>query len=167
MSPYFGTKYYDMTRGKQVVSALPKEWKFHIDKANDGEKRNVHNDQYDDRELPMISTYLIWEKQGYEDLNGIAWYRTRLAIPKELKDKKIYLCFGAVDESYWIYVNGQKVGENIFDAETNPNSWVDPYTADISAVAKPGEENLVSVRVRDIGGAGGIYQPVLLLTEAE
>ena len=166
MSPYFGTKYYDMTRGKRLVSALPKEWKFHIDKANDGEKRNLHNEQYDDRALPSISTYQIWEKQGYEDLNGIAWYRTRFAIPKEFKDQKIYLCFGAVDESYWIYVNGQKVGENIFDRETNPNSWVDPYTADISSVARPGEENLVSVKVRDIGGAGGIYQPVILLTEA-
>ena len=167
MGPYFATKYADMAKGKSVVAALPKRWRLYMDPEDEGEKKGLAEARFDDANLLKISTFLIWEKQGFPNYNGIAWYRTRFKIPAALKGRNIYLWFGGVDESYWIYVNGKKVGENIFDKKKNPNSWVDPYTADITAAARVGEENLVSVKVRDIGGAGGIYQPVILLTDAK
>jgi len=42
-------------------------------------------------------------------------------------------------------VNGKKVGENVFDKDKNPNSWVDPYTADITAAVKALNVTRVSV----------------------
>ncbi|HRU05937.1 MAG TPA: DUF4838 domain-containing protein, partial [Candidatus Brocadiia bacterium] len=167
MSPYFATHYLGMTAGKTVVAALPQRWKFYLDLDNDGEKRNLTNGQFDDEPLVSISVLDHWENQGFPSLNGIAWYRARFTPPAGLKGRKLYLCFGGVDESCWIYVNGQKVAESIYDKDTNPNSWTTPILADITEAAKPGEENLVSVRVRDVGGVGGIYRPVLLLADPE
>ena len=95
----------------------------------------------------------------------MAWYRARFRMPEREEGKRYYLWFGAIDDGYWIYVNGVKVGEN-FTTEEDPHVWCRSYTCEVTDALRYGEENLVSVKVRDIAGAGGIYKGAFLLEDA-
>ena len=95
--------------------------------------------------------------------DGIAWYGTQIKIPKDWKDRKVFLYFGAVDESCWIYLNGKKAGERIFQ---KPNDWSTPFAIEITDVIdwKLKLQNII-VRVEDTGGQGGIWKPVWLVSK--
>lgn len=160
--PSVGYLYYGTLAGKKVIMALPDRWSFYLDQPDAGESKKVHTEQFDDSRLPTLSVNGIWESQGV-DYNGIAWYRTRFRAPAREEGKRYALWFGAVDESCWVYLNGQKVGENIYDFAKNPNSWLEPFSFDVTDLLRFGEENLVAVKVRDISGAGGIYKGVFLI----
>ena len=160
--PSVGFLYYESLAGKTVLLALPDRWAFYLDQPDGGEAKKVYAEDFDDSRLPAISVNSVWEEQGI-DYNGIAWYRTRFRAPAREEGKRYALWFGAVDESCWVYLNGLKVGENIYDFEKNPNSWCEPFSVDITDSLKFGEENLVAVKVRDTAGAGGIYKGVFLI----
>jgi len=163
--PSVGFLFYESLKGKRVSAALPERWAFYVDQSDSGEQKKLHTEEFDDSHLVTISIYDTWEPQGF-DYNGIAWYRARFRAPRREPGKRYCLWLGAVDESCWIYLNGRKVGENIYDAEKNPDAWYTPTWADVTDHLRYDDENLVAVKVRDIAGAGGIYKGAFLLEEA-
>ena len=97
------------------------------------------------------------------DYNGIAWYATQLKIPADWKDRKIFLYFGAVDESCWVYLNGKEVGSRIFK---NPDDWTTPFALQInSGIDWDKEQQSVIIRVEDTAKNGGIWKPVRLISK--
>jgi len=163
--PALGWHYYEPFKGKQIAALLPDRWKFYIDQTESGEDKKLHTDAFNDSDLVTLSIRKLWEKQGF-DYNGIAWYRTRFEAPKKAEGKRYYLWFGAIDDGFWLYVNGQKVGED-FSTEERPHVWYTPYCCEVTDQLRYGEENLIAVKVRDILGAGGIYKGAFLLVDAQ
>jgi sialate O-acetylesterase len=92
-----------------------------------------------------------WEVTGIPELakyDGIVWFRKEFDLPAGAESKEVKLHLGPVDDDDTTWVNGVQVG------------GIEGYNIDrvysIPAnVLKPGK-NVVTVRVLDTGGAGGI-----------
>ena len=174
MKSFFGITAYEGLKDKNVFAVLPK-WKFRLDPEKAGDEEGWWKPGYEDREWPDIRAGKWWEPQGYgggpqkTDLkggyNGIAWYRCRVDIPQDLKSKKIFLRFGGIDESGWVYFNGEKVGETVFDIEKNPWSYTTPVVCDVTRLVRFDGPNAIAVKVEDRNGAGGLWRLVSLYWE--
>ena len=81
-----------------------------------------------------------------------------------MKGRKVFLYFGAVDESCQVYVNGVKAGERI---ATKSADWHTAFFIEITdAVNWKSASQVIVVRVVDKGGNGGIWKPVFLVSKA-
>lgn len=97
-----------------------------------------------------------------KDYDGIGWYATEQSMPAEFEGREIYLYFGAVDESCWVYVNGQLAGQHLFE---QPNDWNTPFEVRIDTHLDPEiHRQRIRVRVEDRSGAGGIWKRVWLVS---
>jgi hypothetical protein len=83
---------------------------------------------------------------GVMELHDRIWYRRMVTIPADWKGKDVLLHFGAVDWESEVFVNGQSVGVH--------QGGYDPFTHNITAQLKPGENELI-VRVFDPTEHGG------------
>ena len=153
----------------------PHFWFFRLDPNNVGVKEGWYKEKTM-KSWDSIATNHFWEKpyKKYQypsaatrkklvNYNGIGWYSCSLKIPKNWNNRQVLLYFGAVDESCWIYVNGKLAGEHLFK---EPNDWNTPFTINIDKCIdwdKPSQ--LVTVRVEDKSGGGGIWKPVWLVSK--
>jgi len=102
-------------------------------------------------------------REKLEKYDGIAWYSLRYAIPEELRGREIYLRFGAVDESCWVYVNGRLAGEHLFK---NTNDWKTPFEIQIDPYINWDQQyQLITVRVEDKSGMGGVWRRVWVVSK--
>jgi beta-galactosidase len=78
---------------------------------------------------------------GKEDpqWQGLCWYRKSFELPKSAADKIIILRFDGAMNAAEIWVNGQPAGKF--------RGGYLPYVLDLSPFAKPGEMNVVAVRL--------------------
>ncbi len=80
--------------------------------------------------------------------NQTAVFRADVDInPEDLNGTQMDLCFGRIDDSGWIYVNGRRVGKT--------TDWSRAYSFDVTKELHPGK-NEIAVEVRNEGGSGGI-----------
>ena len=102
---------------------------------------------------------------GWGNDPGFGWYRTELPMTgQEAKKKFKYLHFGACDEDAWIYLNGQQVFEHSYETTglLPAQMWITPFVAPLTGVKVRGKD-LLTVRVHNSGGMGGIWKPVHLI----
>ena len=168
---YYGLDVAEQLKGKNVFQVL-NHWKFALDRKEVGEQEGWYKPSFDDSQWDTLRAGEWWEKQGYgggpkkddhkTGYNGIAWYRKLVTIPETMKGKTITLRFGAIDESGWIYVNGTKVAEIIYDPVKNPDSYTTPVEVDVTKVLNYGKPTVIAVRVEDRDGAGGLWRLVSL-----
>ncbi|ULC58035.1 beta galactosidase jelly roll domain-containing protein [Flaviramulus sp. BrNp1-15] len=97
-----------------------------------------------------INVPQLWESQGYNGFDGIAWYRTTLNLTKEQANNSATLSLGMVDDSDYVWINGQKIGETVEQYDTKRI-----YTIDSKYLTAG--DNVITVKVHDTGGGGGIY----------
>ncbi|MBQ9366805.1 MAG: beta galactosidase jelly roll domain-containing protein [Victivallales bacterium] len=133
-------------------------WKFMPDSSNTG---HLDNNQWyradlDDSKWAPIAINNIWEEQGFATYDGFAWYRFKFTLPEKIEGAATELCFGAVDECAWVWLNDSYIGQH----DEGPNGWKTPFKLDITKEVKWGAENVLVVRVEDTEGAGGIWKPV-------
>ncbi len=157
----------------------PLFWNFKLDPQNVGVKEQWYKDNFAaiGKWGALMATNNCWEKphKHYKavseeirkqtaDYNGIAWYSVPLEkFPLEWKDRRVYLFFGAVDESCWVYVNGKEAGKHIF---VKPDDWRTSFAIDITDyIDWKKSTQIVTVRVEDSAGAGGIWKEVWLLSK--
>ncbi len=125
----------------------------------------------DDSKWNDIKTNIVWDAQGYEKYNGYAWYRFHLFIPPALKTKSLWkdslrIFLAKVDDVCEVFVNGTKIGKSGSfpeDKEGYITTWNKNQEFHISATSpflNWGGENILSVRVYDGGGAGGIFNDI-------
>jgi len=154
------------------VFAVLGTWRFKLDAKNVGDRQGWSRSDHDDRDWASIKAREFWERQGYGGgpkhdqiaggYNGFAWYRREVTVPAELQGRKIILRFGGIDESGWVYVNGTRVAEMIYDLEKNPESYALPLVCDITDAVKFGQPNVLAVKVQDENGAGGLWRLVTI-----
>jgi hypothetical protein len=153
----------------------PHFWSFRLDPNNVGLKEGWYK-QTSRKAWDNIATNHFWEKpykkykypstatrKQLANYDGIGWYSCQLKVPKNWKNRKVFLYFGAVDESCWVYVNGKLAGKHLFE---QPNDWNSPFAINIDTTIDWNKSNqLVTVRVEDKSGAGGIWKPVWLVSQ--
>ena len=159
---------------------LPLFWSFRLDPDDlgikekwfaDSPEKVQHWGDFMPTNTPWESPYRHYPhpsaktREKTRNYDGFAWYGTTIRIPADWPRRKIFLYFGAVDESCWVYVNGREAGSHVFN---KPNDWKSSFTipVDSTAVGGNGEVTIV-VRVEDRAGWGGIWKPVWLVSRTE
>ncbi len=142
---------------------LSESWKFSPDTNNIGDKEKWYSVDYDDSQWKIIDAGQRWENQGYPDLDGYAWYRKTVDIPADWKGKDIWIKFGGVNDAYDLFVNGRKVSSF---GEANIGFAGKPSFTEVGKEIKPGESNLIAIKVNDWGNSGGLWHlPVIITTD--
>lgn len=103
----------------------------------------------DDSNWSTIPVPSLWERAGYDGLDGIAWYRTSFMLTDEEARRGVRLSLGVIDDDDVTWVNGIEVGRT--DGYNKPRDYAVP-----PAALRVGG-NVLVVRVADGGGGGGIY----------
>ena len=150
----------DLWKEFEEVVPIPHLWKFRIDPEETGEADGWFADTapgaWED-----IRIGEFWEMQGHPTYNGDGWYRLRLDIPAAARGRQLLLYFGAADENAHLWVNGKKAG--FFDIGGDVG-WDKRFAIDITEFARPGEENLIAVRVSDTMQMGGLWKSAKLVS---
>ncbi len=144
-----------------VVKTIPLPtdgWKFKTDPKQDGQMSKWYEGDFNDKNWSAISIGKVWEEQGHAGYDGAAWYRRTIKLPEKPDQDGTDLVFEGVDESAWVWVNGQYVG----DHDIGMAGWDQTFRVDVTDALKWGQENQITVRVLDRAMAGGIWKPVYL-----
>jgi sialate O-acetylesterase len=112
---------------------------------------NVPTTEYNDSNWPVMVLPTQFEKVIGE-FDGAVWFRKMVDIPQNMAGKDLILSLGPVDDMDRTYFNGKLIG-----SYEESGFWQAERNYEISAsLVKPGA-NLISVRVLDTQGNGGIY----------
>lgn len=115
-----------------------------------------------------IMVPIPWESQGYDNYDGYATYKKVFKAPANLDSDNLVLLMGRIDDFDKTYLNGRLLGE------TNDNRWFGESSSyNVMRVYEipegllvPGEMNIITVEVEDLGISGGIWQgPVGITTK--
>jgi hypothetical protein len=144
------------------VQDLPRLWRFHTDPRKVGTRWGWASPSLDHRSWPLLRIMALWDEQGVGGYLGDAWYRTWYEAPQLPAGKHVYLAFGSVDESAWVYVNGKLCGVH----DINPDiGYQERFVVDVTKALHPGQANLIAVKVRNTIGVGGIWRNVKLVSD--
>lgn len=91
-----------------------------------------------------------WETAGYEDMDGVAWYRTHFTLSASEAAQGVILGLGKIDDSDRSYVNGHLIGHT-------ENLWNRARVYKVPPSALHAGRNTIAVRVHDLMAGGGIY----------
>ena len=141
-----------MPRGAVQVSTLNDGWTWKTDPTDVGLKQRWHNPGRggDGWKPANVTAWLPIKGQRVT-----VWERAAVMIPAELKGRRLFLRFGAVDFNASVWVNGTFV--------VSHSGWQDPFVGEITAVAKPGQKNVIVLRITNpLQAPGGIYKGVSL-----
>ncbi len=147
-----------------TVLPLSQQWRFKTDPPDEGAAAEWFGADLDDSAWAIVRSDSDsgWERQGFEGYTGYGWYRCTLPpLPDKLRAFR-YLHFGAVDEQAWVYLNGELIFEHTVDSTgMGINAlWSQPFTIDVSDRLRVEGDNVLAVRVHNVGGMGGIWKPV-------
>ncbi len=146
--------------------ALYGNWKFHLLDNMDWAGENFNDSDWENIIAPSN-----WERQGFHDYDGFAWYRKRFALPAGFKTNDLVLLLGKIDDMDEVFINGEKVGHtgNIESKWVRGEEWQKPRNYFIpDNLLRSGAENVIAVRVYDHEGNGGIFEgPLTLIPRTE
>lgn len=143
---------------------LPRQgWRLMADPDDVGRDQGWFAVDFDDSAWTPIEIEQFWGDAGPE--SGVAWYRLTFDLPARAQPERAQLDFQAVDESAWVWVNGQFVGAH----DRGPEGWETPFRLDVTDKLIWGGKDQITVRVLNTAMAGGIWKPVsiVLLEPAE
>jgi hypothetical protein len=161
-----------LTMLKIAGTSLDKGWKLMWDTQKTGESAKWYANDYDTSkwfDINVDAPYedqLVgkqWEKDHGSDFLGVVWYRVPIMISKPERTKKYRLVFGAVDEACKVWFNGALMLNRPFPYQGDLNSWQTAFEIDITSKVRFDRPNILTVRVENNAGAGGIFKSVYLI----
>ncbi len=112
-------------------------WAFSIDKKGEGV-----NNKWFEAALPNARSVQLPHTWNIESENqnhyGWGWYQRKLEIPANWKNKNVVVRFGAINHSSFIYLNGEKIVENIGDGFNS-------FTLNLNGKLNYGKENIITI----------------------
>ncbi len=96
-----------------------------------------------------IAVPSTWEEQGFQGIDGIAWYRAAFELTADEAAAGVLLGLGQIDDSDRTWVNGWEIGGTRMAWDVAREYRVEP-----SALREG--RNVIAIRVEDTGGGGGI-----------
>ncbi|MBK8944020.1 MAG: beta galactosidase jelly roll domain-containing protein [Ignavibacteriae bacterium] len=128
-------------------------WRFKL-----GDNKRWANPNYNDNDWDPIKVPSRWEDEGYNGYDGYAWYRKEFDFSSQLKNKKLYLSLGVIDDVAEIYLNGKLIGTSgtfppNFNTAYNLKIWIPLQSNSLNLNGN----NIIAIRVFDERLDGGIY----------
>ena len=144
----------------QTLLELPEMWVFREDPERVGREQRWFDTSVDMKNFRPISTHAGWEGQIGRAYDGYAWYLMDATIP-ETTAGHVWLLFGAVDEAWQVWIDGQYVGAS----PPNPDEIRgEPTAVEITGRYRPGKKTRIAIRVHNYDAGGGIWKPVKITT---
>lgn len=141
----------------QPVVRLNGYWKFNI-----GDDIRWAEKDYDDSHWDSVYAPGNWEKQGYLEYDGYAWYRISVSIPKYSKNEHLYLYLGRIDDVNEVYFNGIHIGQTGNFPPKYETAHSIPATYPIpDELINYDDINTIAVRIFDEGREGGFMSKEL------
>ncbi len=115
-------------------------WKLFV-----GDIEGAQSSNFNDEKWKQITLPHAWNEDAafklpiHEHPTGIVWYRKHFIIPATAKGSKIFLEFEGIRQAGDFYLNGKHIGFH--------ENGITAFGFDISDVIKPGEENIIAVRI--------------------
>lgn len=155
--PYFKEAVQDITNVSEEEAQKQyeqkfKEWNDYILANDKGYRNNVavwSETNLDDGQWNKMELPGLWEEKGLNDFDGIVWFRKAIEIPDQWAKKDLTLKLAMIDDNDITYFNGIKIGE------TNGYNHKRIYKIP-GKLVKPGKA-VITIRVTDTGGGGGIH----------
>lgn len=142
------------------------KWKFHLDDDLRWGAEHVDDSDWEDIIVPAT-----WESQGFNNYDGFAWYRKSFVLPRSFRVEDMLIVLGKIDDLDEVYINGKRIGSTgSMKRKWASDDEYDKYRtyAIPDELLKPGQNNVIAVRVYDQTGPGGIYEgPITLLPQSE
>ncbi|MGC4103613.1 putative Ig domain-containing protein [Ferruginibacter sp.] len=136
-------------------------------KFTTGDNPQFSSADYDDMQWINLKAGATWDSQGYNNYDGYAWYRFHVMIPDALKtDNPLRLVLGKVDDASEVYLNGKLIGKSgAFPSDKSGyiSTWDKALEFRVDATSeliKWDAMNIISVKVYDGGGLGGIFSGI-------
>jgi hypothetical protein len=148
---------------EKLLLSLAGEWRLEL-----GDDPRWADPHWNDSRWSAVSAPAAWEDQGFPGYDGYAWYRKHFTLPAGKRAGDLILKLGRVDDADEVYLNGEFVA---FSGSFPPH-YITAYEIQRSypipaSVLKPGEENVIAVRVYDQQLSGGIVEGPLGIYERE
>jgi alpha-galactosidase len=151
--------------------AIQKGWRF-----TPGDNPLYASVGFDDSQWRSILVDKIWEQQGYDTLDGFAWYRVRFFLPSRVRSNaylkdSVRVFLGKINNFDQAFLNGSLFGVNgktvpetmpadsaFMKAEVGLWNVARRYVlSSDDARLRWNQENVIAVRVFDQGGQGGLW----------
>ncbi|REE05779.1 beta galactosidase jelly roll domain-containing protein [Marinoscillum furvescens] len=136
-------------------------WRF-----REGDNFHWKESRYNDKnwQESMVPSY--WRSLKKVMIEGTAWYRKTFTLPDYLKgEEDLALVLGYIDDFDETYLNGTLIGTT---DDGRPFGWSQSYSKKRlyiipNGILNKNGENVLAVRVSDIGGNAGIYKGPLAI----
>jgi hypothetical protein len=125
-------------------------WRF-----KPGDDSSYARQEYNDSGWAMVKVPLAFETQGYPNLDGYVWYRVHFKVPKNKLHAQYYVLLGKIDDVDATYLNGALVGSTGKFPPDAASEWNTQRAYKVPAELLR-EQNVLAIRVFDMGGPGGI-----------
>ncbi len=141
-------------------------WKFSLFDNEVNSKKNLDDSSWENIIVPSS-----WERQGFTEYDGFAWYRKTFKIPSDYTGKDMILILGKIDDMDETFINGVRVGstgdiESKWARNEEWNKYRIYYIP--NGLLKKGASNTIAVRVYDQEQRGGIYEdPLVIIPRTE
>lgn len=138
----------------ELLISLEGRWKFNI-----GDSKDWAYTDYDDRNWVTIPVPAMWENEGFHGYDGFAWYRKMFDGTYLPQNQPLFLFLGYIDDADEVYLNGNLIGKS----GSFPPKFTTAFRAFRRYMIPTGfinfdGNNLISVRVYDKYGEGGIFE---------
>lgn len=155
---------YASLNSENLEQDLTGPWRF-----QKWDSPNFNQIDFDDFGWEEIWVPSKWDDQGSRTFDGIAWYRKHFKLDfTPDANTQYYLMLGKVDDFDITYLNGKRIGMTDDGKRFGESESFDQlrlYRIP-TGLLNPNGDNVIAVRVRDIGYHGGIYKgPIGLVTE--
>ena len=149
-----------LAQAKPVMDLPAEGWLFKPDLKYVGadEKWYLLETPTDDWKPIRIAEF--WERQGFGYLDGPGWYRREIEFKDIPEGKRLYLSFGAVDESCHLWIDGEYVAAY----DRGVPGWDKPFAIEVTGFITSGKHTLI-IRAHDNRRMGGIWKPVSLIAK--
>jgi beta-galactosidase/beta-glucuronidase len=124
-------------------------WRFQVDPDRVGEKVGWFTADFDDTQWLPVTVPHTWSVMPeYSDYNGLGWYRLVFPVEAALSGTHLRLQFDAVFYKARVWLNGVELGEH--------RGGYTPFTFDVTAVARVGEDNVLALEIDNRRGTDRI-----------
>jgi len=104
---------------------------------------------FNDSNWPELKEPEVWESQDLGEFDGVVWLRKTITLSANEAGKAGTIELSKIDDEDISYINGIEIGRN--------NNWDAKRKYTIPAGILKEGMNIISIRVVDNGGGGGIY----------
>ncbi|WP_294503459.1 beta-galactosidase [uncultured Victivallis sp.] len=150
---------------EQKALSLEGNWKFYPGDAAEGFRPELNDTAWKEIKVPAL-----WEKEGYPELEGFAWYRRKIKLPDHLKNNHLMLVVGGISKADETFFDGVRIGkQGSFPPGFKGDTFgMRRYLIPARLTTGAGEHTL-AIRVHDGAGgqSGGIWISPVQLQLAE